>query len=888
MHRYITFYIKILCVVTLLVTSSFSYSQNRVTGRVFLAANSANPISNVRITLSNTASNAIVAYSFSKVDGTFAIEVKGAILPLKMEASAMGFKKVVMILNEWPNGLLLIPLVEGLFELNEVKVVAPLISLKGDTLNYMTSGFVKEGDRVIEDVLKRIPGIEVAASGEIRYNDVPINALYIDGKNILAEKYSIATKNLKPNLISMIQVFENHQPVKALKDFTPSESAAVNLKLSPEAKAEWIVSANLAMGFAAPLFELKPLYETKLLLFRFAPKIQTMNIIKGNNRGEVVQDEIKTQFLGVAAQGRLLVNEELNLINVTGVSVPPIGEERVLFNNGGYISSNSLFSVGEQSEISVKVNYSLEFKNREEEQYTTYLLNNSQIIIGEKSVFKGFAHRPEADLNFKSNREDYFLQSRVNFRGRFQDNSSGIYSAQNLNSSALLNQYDLSGIVTWIKPFGNSVIKVSSNNNISSLPQNLTISRQDASATLLEDSISQNISLRRILSNSSAEYTKRWGFFSAVAYAGIDLRHEQLSSEHYNNNGLSNNYLSGSGINNNRLSLSILQLSPSLRFDNKKLFIDASIPLKLINSSFRITPEFSIRYKISPFWEVSSSFISSVNYSDITSVYSNPIMINYRTYKSGADKISEKQATIFVARVIYNNPLKLVNLLASFSRSIIKNETTTHYNYFASMESLSTVTYMNISELFNPSQNSSSSVMLNFVKSFFDFPLLVNIKLVGIDSKSQMVQQDVFTENNLRLYSALSSLDFSIGSSVDITVKLPFSQANRKSISGVKASSSLRAFNPSMNTVLKVTKKTRVILNTTLNFNELTQGQFYLYPFADISFRLNLKKGEFFAEATNIFDNREYRYKIDGDLFHTEMLYKLRPFSFIAGFSFSF
>lgn len=883
MNRYITLYIKLLCIAISLIATLVSYGQNSIKGNIVLAINSAQTIPNVRVTLSDTLTGAIVAYNFSKADGTFELKGGHLTLPLKLEASAMGFQKTWILLKEWPSQTVQISLKESSIELNEVRVIAPVVSLKGDTLNFMTSGFSKEGDRSIEEVLKRIPGIEVTALGEIRYNDTPINALYIDGKNILEEKYSIATKNLKPSLISMIQVFENHQPVKALKDFTPSQSAAVNLRLTPEAKAQWITSTSLAAGIEAPLFESTPLYDTKALLFRFASKIQTMNIIRGNNRGASVQEDLKTHYVGAAAQARLLNREELNLVNVTGISAPPIGEERVLFNNGGYISSNSLFSVGKESEVSVKVSYYLESKEREEQEQTTYFLADAQkLIIREKSAFKGVTHCPEADFNYKSNSEGYFLQARVNFRGRFQDNESNIYTSQNLNSQAYLKQYDMSAVTTYIKTFGNSLLKLSSNNYLSSLPQSLSVSKQEYQNLLTVDSLSQEVSLKRILSNNGAEFIRRWGFFSAVGQAGVDLRYEQLANDYYNGRSTTNE------INNNSLFLSTLYLSPSLKFDNKRLFINASVPLKLFNSTFRTTPEMVVRYKISSYWEVMTSFMSTVNLTDITSVYPDSLMLNYRLFKSGAEKMAQERLTLFLLKAVYSNPLKLLNLWASFSRSLTSNETTPHFNFYNTKGSLSNFSYIHISNIFEPSQNSSSSLTLNFTKSFFDTPLLINIKLTAIDTKSQMVQQDVATENRLKFYSALAAFDFSFGNSLDVAVKLPYSEAKRESVSGVKASSSLSSFNPSLNAAFKLTKKTRVALNTTLNANELSQDVFYLYPFANLDIRIKLKKGELFAEATNLFNNKEYKYRATGDLYVTEMLYKLRPFSLIAGFSFSF
>lgn len=56
-------------------------------------------------------------------------------------------------------------------------------------------------DRTIEDVLKKIPGIEVTANGTIRFHDKPINRFYIEGMNLMEDRYALASKNIPAGMV---------------------------------------------------------------------------------------------------------------------------------------------------------------------------------------------------------------------------------------------------------------------------------------------------------------------------------------------------------------------------------------------------------------------------------------------------------------------------------------------------------------------------------------------------------------------------------------------------------------------------------------------------------------------------------------------------------------
>ena len=116
-------------------------------------------------------------------------------------------------------------------------------------------------------------------------------ALYIENMNLLEQRYSIATKNLSPDDISTVQVFENHEPVKMLRDRSDSEQAALNIKLKEGAKAKWLKTIDFGIG-GSPF-----LYDATATIARFARGNQSMLVGKANNTGKDIFQELKMHTL---------------------------------------------------------------------------------------------------------------------------------------------------------------------------------------------------------------------------------------------------------------------------------------------------------------------------------------------------------------------------------------------------------------------------------------------------------------------------------------------------------------------------------------------------------------------------------------------------------------
>ena len=134
--------------------------------------------------------------------------------------------------------------------LDEVTVTAPKMEMKGDdTVSYNVASFRAQEDLVIEDVLRKLPGITVRDNGQILYKAKPIAGLTIDGMDLLKGRYGIATRNISPDHIASVEILENHQAIKALKDLVPSDKTYINLKLKASSRGVFLLSAAAGGGY---------------------------------------------------------------------------------------------------------------------------------------------------------------------------------------------------------------------------------------------------------------------------------------------------------------------------------------------------------------------------------------------------------------------------------------------------------------------------------------------------------------------------------------------------------------------------------------------------------------------------------------------------------------
>lgn len=164
-------------------------------------------------------------------------------------------------------------------ELNQIIIDAEKpLKIKGDTLSYSVAQWKDQKDNSIEDVLKRIPGIELDSKGYISYNGQYINHLYINGIDLLENRYTIASKGLPADVVKDIEVLNKHAHKKVNKSTNKSKGVSINLITKSKNIFTGINKVRLADPLIGIGLESTPIF--------INPKYQLVSSLKATNLPE--------------------------------------------------------------------------------------------------------------------------------------------------------------------------------------------------------------------------------------------------------------------------------------------------------------------------------------------------------------------------------------------------------------------------------------------------------------------------------------------------------------------------------------------------------------------------------------------------------------------------
>ncbi|WP_241148038.1 TonB-dependent receptor [Lacinutrix jangbogonensis] len=213
------------------------------------------------------------------------------------------------------------------------------ISIKKDTINFKTKYFVNGTEKTVEDLLKRIPGINIDSEGIIKIGNQEIEKLMIDGDDLFEKGYKILSKNMPAYPIEEVEVLKNFSNNRLLKGIEESNKVALNLKLNENAKNIWF--GNIETNIANDSF-----YQLKGNLMNFGKKNKYFFFTNFNSIGYDATGDIENlirpfRYNEPASIGD---NQKVNsLLNLAPNNIN-FKESRTNFNNAKLVSLNAIFN----------------------------------------------------------------------------------------------------------------------------------------------------------------------------------------------------------------------------------------------------------------------------------------------------------------------------------------------------------------------------------------------------------------------------------------------------------------------------------------------------------------------------------------------------------------
>ena len=199
------------------------------------------PIENALVMLKNQENN-ILDYTYTNHLGIYKLEIETTNIDFLLEVSNLGYATILRNIkidgNLFNSNFHMEEMAESL---NEVLIEAnQKIKINADTTFINVSQYTTKTENTVEDILKRLPGVEVMADGSIKAHGKPIETLLVEGENILDKNYKILSKNLDAKTLEEVQIIDNYEENPIFKNLSKSEKVAINLKLNSDFKNIWL------------------------------------------------------------------------------------------------------------------------------------------------------------------------------------------------------------------------------------------------------------------------------------------------------------------------------------------------------------------------------------------------------------------------------------------------------------------------------------------------------------------------------------------------------------------------------------------------------------------------------------------------------------------------
>ena len=151
------------------------------------------------------------------------------------------------------------------------------IVVKNDTVQFNASGFKTIPNATVEDLLKKIPGMEVDKEGGVKAQGEQVQRILVDGKEFFGNDPKLATKNLTADMVESVQVFDDmSEQAKFTKIDDGSRSKTINIKLKKDRNKGFFGRALAGYGS-------KDRYEGNLSFNKFNGNNRVSVLFNGNN-----------------------------------------------------------------------------------------------------------------------------------------------------------------------------------------------------------------------------------------------------------------------------------------------------------------------------------------------------------------------------------------------------------------------------------------------------------------------------------------------------------------------------------------------------------------------------------------------------------------------------
>ncbi len=272
------------------------------------------------------------------------------------------------------------------------------IKIKGDTIVYTADSFRVGANANVEELLKKLPGIQVDKNGQIKAMGEVVQKVLVDGEEFFGDDPGLAVKNLRADAVKEVQVFDKQSDQAAFTGIDDGEkSKTINLKLKEDKKKGYFGKLELAGGLDKKNGNR---YNNAAMLNAFKGKRKfAVYALTGNTGKDGLNWRDEENFGGENSSYSMSMDEASGNMSYSF--------------NGGADEGNAYIDA--ENGFSKNWNGGLHYSNKLNERHTI----NSGAKFNKLSFFSGsnqFLQTFLPDTSFSENEADNNLQTRQNLK----------------------------------------------------------------------------------------------------------------------------------------------------------------------------------------------------------------------------------------------------------------------------------------------------------------------------------------------------------------------------------------------------------------------------------------------------------------------------------------
>jgi len=752
-----------LCLLIVVLFGQTTFAQQTISGTVQVDK-TLHPVPFASVNI--LSENKIIAFKPTDKEGRFAITLTKDYTNIYLQINHLTYEKFERKLGSQTSNLRIILLPKNNLLQDVVVKSKPKVTRSNDTISYDVGSFAKEEDRNIGDVIKRLPGMEVTESGLIKYQDKTVSKLYIDGDDLLENRYGIGTRTIPHKMVKDIQVLDNHEHYKVLKNKRFTDDVAINLVIKDEAKLKLTGQAKIAAGTPS-------LYDPELNSILFNKKVKMLNVLSGNSIGRDLSGDIigDNQSSLLAKFGRSPVN---NLLSTNTTGSPNIPKNNYYFNNTGALNTNNLYNLKNHWQLKSNIQALYDNDRQNNASNTQYLLDDGDVYFNEQNHLKTARWLGAARLSASTNTEQQYASNALSLEYEKSD-----IRALLTNSSGQIDQFQkhhfkgFSNLFSYIPQLkNNDIIAINWSLNYGNKPQSLQI-YPGLFPEILNDStayksILQHIEVPSFFTEISTGYRFNKGKLKQYYQIGVNIDRQHFNSLLSIDDEDHGSRTLGERMRNDlHWSRTQAFIKPQYSWKNKWFETQLDIPVtylythyeddgqELTNSknSVMVNPNLKARWQVSQEDYLQFNYQYAQDIGNIEDIYRGAVLRNYRMLSQNNAALNESQKHSFNLNYNLARTLKLLFAHAgiSYSRSlsntilssVIKNNITE--NILVNMDNLQErwSSQIGFDKYIFPL---ASTLKLKGSISYFKYNQLLNNALVPIRSISYQFQPSIETK----------------------------------------------------------------------------------------------------------------------------------------------